>query len=482
VLILSLLAVSCGAALAQPLTLDEAVQRSLQTHEKIKQYEERYSQRRDENQATWGNFLPSVQFEASYNHLNEAMEIDLNPIRSAMIQLQASNQVEFTNIYGLLQGQTQLTPEQRAAVYSQAKAALEGKIPGFVETLKEQDYKTATLTGVQPIFMGGKLIAAKRFATSEQQAAEVELEKTRDEVTWETVNRYLAVLLLKEVVQTREGVLEGVKRHQSDAAHLFEQGLIPKAQLLRAEVAVAEAERNLFDDQNRLELAIVALRQSLDDKDNSPLIFRDSLVFHGCDDSLVGGILQAKSRQPLLRMLTFKEKGAAQKYVSERAEFLPKVAAFGKYEMYPEYLSSLEPRWIVGVKLQIPIFEGGRRYYRMRSARHLRTEVHYLQQNADKSVRLWVEQSYRSVRNAEERYRRLNPSVNLAKENLRQNEKRFQTGLGTSLEVIDSQLALEKSEIEQLTSLYDYYKSLNDLSLATGEPSKVVAVFQSKER
>jgi outer membrane protein TolC len=335
--------------------------------------------------------------------------------------------------------------------------------------------------GVQPLFMGGKLIAARRYAGSEQKAAEVELEKTRDDVAWETVNRYLAVVLLQQVVETRQAVLDGVQRHQRDAARLLQEGLIAKAQALRAEVAVAEAERNLFDDQNRLDLAWVALRQSLGDDSGSALRPVSAMAYHPVDDSLAGGIETAASRQPMLRLLHCKEDAAAQKFAAERAEFLPKVAAFGKYEMYPEYLSSLEPRWVVGVKLQMSLFEGGRRYFRAHAARHLRTEVRYLRESADKSVRLWVEQSYRSVRNAEQRYQRLQSSVTLAEENLRQNEKRFQTGLGTSLEVIDARLALEKSQIDRLTSLYDYYKSLNDLSLASGEPSKVVAVFQNQE-
>jgi len=108
---------------------------------------------------------------------------------------------------------------------------------------------------VYNLFHGGKLLAAKKFASDELDASEVELRKTRDDVIQETVNNYLTVVFLLDVVKTRENVLSGMKRHEAMAEKLLQQGLIANYNMLRAKVAVAEAERNLFDDNNKLELS-----------------------------------------------------------------------------------------------------------------------------------------------------------------------------------------------------------------------------------
>jgi outer membrane protein TolC len=190
---------------------------------------------------------------------------------------------------------------------------------------------------------------------------------------------------------------------------------------------------------------------------------------------------EALRSQPILRMIAEKKDAASQKQVVERSEFLPTVAAFGKYEMYPQYLSIMEPRWVVGVQVSLNLFNGFKNYNRLESAVHLENEVEYMQMDLQKKVDLWVEKANEDVINAAEKYRKLESNKKLGEENLRVNTKRFETGLSTSLEVIDAQLSLEKILIDRESSLYDYYKSVADLYQAAGVPQKVLTIWNAKE-
>lgn len=478
-LFLTLLA--CRAS-AQAISLDQAVQTALENNDKIKQYRAKLDQAKYADREARGNFLPSVTLQAGYNHLNDPLSIDLSPIRDAMIQMQAGNQVEFTDIYGLVGGQPALTPEERTVYYNQYSTALDGAIPPFSETFKDQDYRTATITAVQPLFLGGKLIAAKKAAGAEKRAAEDELTKIRNEIIREAVNNYLNIILLQQVVVTREDVLAGMERHRRDAQRLADEGLIARYDLLRAEVAVAEADRNLFDDANLLQLAMVAFRNTLGLEDEAPVLIEDTLLYHPVIDSLADFHEQAYSRQPVLQMINEKKKAASQKYAVERSKFLPQLVGFGKYELYDNDLSALEPRWVIGVQLNLNLFNGFKDHSRLQAAKSLKREVNYLEAGVQREISLWVSKSYREMRNAETRYRKLEASVALSNESVRLNEKRFQTGLGTSLEVIDARLSLEKSLIERITSLYEYYKSLTDLLVAAGHPEDVLTVWNSEEK
>ena len=466
---------------AQSLSLEDAIKTAKARNEKIKQYAERVEQKKADDKVALGNFLPSLRLQANYNHLNDPLEIDLDPIRQAIIQIQAGNQTEFANIYSILQGNSALTAEQRAALYAQYGAQLGQLIPPFREILKNQDYRVASLVLVQPLFLGGRLIAAKKFAAADQRAAEAELTKTENEVIQETVNNYLAVALLNQVVDVRRQVLEGMKQHRDQARKLFDEGLIARYHFLRAEVAVADAERNLFDDSNRRDLALIALKQTLGLDHNAAISVSDSLAYGSLSDTLSQFLAKAQTSQPLLELLREKKQAANQKFNAERAEFLPQLSAFGKYEMIPEDLSALEPRWVVGLQMNMTILEGGKRYHRLESARHLQKEVDYLQAYTKRQIDLWVEKSYREMRNAEERYLKLKANVELAQENLRQGEKRFETGLGTSLEVVDARLELEKNLLERLSSLREYYRALTDLFVAAGQPQQIIEVWKDRE-
>lgn len=473
--------ISLPSLFAQSLSLSQAVNLALENNPRIRQYQEKLVQKTYADREALGNFLPSIRLQSSYNHLNSPLEIDLSPIRNAMIQMQAGNMSEFANIYGILQGAAPLTPEQKALLQTRFASQLDGVLPPFREQFKDQDFKTATIVGIQPLFLGGKLLAAKKFAAAERQAARAELRKIRQEIIQQTINRYLTVALLNSVVKTRQQVLQGMRRHEKNARRLFEEGLIARYQLLRARVAVAEAERNLSADTRKLELAKTALKISIGLPQDAPLIITDSLHFSPIADSLDSFVKKAFRSQPLLELGKAKQKAADQKLGVERAEFLPQLAGFGKYELYPEYLSVLEPRWVVGVQLNFTLFNGFKRYQKLQAAKHLKKEVRYLNSYLRQQVELWVNRAYRQMRNSQFQLQKLQADMALAEENVRLNEKRFQTGLGTSLEVIDARLSLEKIQVERLKTLFDYNLAVVDLYTATGNLQKFIDTWKNKE-
>ncbi len=467
---------------AQELTIKDAIDVALRNNEKIKQYKERLKQKEYDVYTAWGNFLPSVNLDGSFTHLNDKLEIDLSPIRTGMITMQAGTQVELANIYNILNTGTPLTPVQKGALLNKYLGDLDNLLPEFKQTLKKQNYYQAAFVGVQPLFLGGKLWAAKTFAESEREAAKIELKKTENEVISDVLVNCFNYLLVKQVVETRKNVLAGMKKHEEDANKLFNEGLIANYHLLRAKVAVAEAERNLSDDLNNLDLATIALKSSLGLDDSVKIVITDSLFFN--DNNLeLGSLLSlAETDQPILKIIEQKKIAAEQKYNAERGSFLPQIAAFGKYEIYPQYLSALEPRWAVGIQLKFNIFNGFKDYTKLESAIHLENEVDMIYAGAKRQVNLWVNKSYKDMDNFRTKYNKLNASLELAKENLRMNEKRFESGLGTSLEVIDARLSLEKVEIDRLVALNQYYKSLTELQLAVGNPINVLKLMQNMER
>lgn len=459
------------------ISLGEAVSLAIQNNERIKQYQEKVVQKEYDNLSAYSNFLPSLSFDLSYTHLNEDMVIDLSPIRDVIITLQSSNQAELTNLGNIISGKGPLTQAQKDGIKIQAASSLNSLIPAFKETFKKQNYRTGTFLVTQPLFLGGKLLAVKGVASAEMKSANIELEKIKNEIVYEVIDRYTKVLLLNSVVETRKDVLNGILTHKEKAEKLFNEGLIANHHLLRAEVAVAEAERNLENDKNNLVLATTALKNTLGVNEYETISFTDSLVFKNSTDSLSSLKANAKLDQPILRIFEQKKLLAEENFNVTRSAFLPTIAAFGKYEIYPEYLSSLEPRWAIGLQMKYNIFNGFKDYLKLQSAKHLEKEVEYAETDAQKKIELWVIKSYLEVENNKTRFQKLEATINLANENLRQNEKRFETGMGTSLEVIDARLQLEKIQIERELSLYNYYNALSDLYLATGNSTELLNIW-----
>jgi outer membrane protein TolC len=303
------------------------------------------------------------------------------------------------------------------------------------------------------------------------------------EVTQEAVSSYLAVVLMNDIVGTRRKVLRGMQQHQATAKRLLQEGLIAPHQELRAEVAVAEAERNLFDDENKRTLALIALKNTVGLPETEPIDVADSLVYYAIPDTLDIFLRQAQSTQPIFQLIAEKMTAAEQKHAIALSEFMPQVAVFGKYEIVPEDLCpTLEPRWIVGLQVSINIFDGFKKMANMESAAHLEREVEYIDADAHRKIELLINKNYFDMTNSRNRYFKLQSNLHLANENLRLMSERFQTGLGTSLDVVDASLILEKDEVENKNSLYEYYHSMTDLFTAIGTPEKIIEIWNAKEK
>lgn len=466
---------------AQKIDLPMAISTAMKYHPLIKQMETALLQRENGKTEAFGNYLPKINLGYSFTHLNDPIAIDLNPIREAMITLQSKNQAEFANIYSILGGQAPLTDAQKLALSQKYAGQLNSLLPEFKSTLKKQDYWTATITGVQPLFTGGKIIAANNAAELEFQVAELELKRVKNEITSEVTANWLNVVFLSDLVKVRRDILAGMQKHEARAKKMLAEGLIANYNYLRAKVAVSDAERNLFDDTKKLELAMLALKNSMAIGENSEIIVADSLIFKGLQGEAEYFHLLAKQNNTILKMIDLKKKLSEEKIALERSKFMPVIAAFGKYELYPEYLSAIEPRWAVGVSLNLNLFNGMQDYTNLQNSKLLNKEIGYIEQDAQSKIRLLVSKHYTSVINSVERYEKGVSAIDLAKENLRLNEKRFETGLGTSLEVVDAEMMLEKSEIDLKTSLFEFYKNYNLLLSAAGKPEDFLKIWTNPD-
>jgi outer membrane protein TolC len=465
------------------LTLEEAVTIALQNNQKIHQYNERIRGKTFDEKNAMGNLAPVISLNAGYTHMDDPLTMSLDPIRDAMISLQARDQVQFANIQSQMKGGPAIDNPASAmyqSVYKTACGALDKAIPHFIDTLKEQDYPSLSATIVQPIFTGGKIIAGIKAAHADKEVAVSEFKKIRNEVIGELINYYLSTAYVHDVVLVRKEVLSAMEKHQQNAAKLAEQGMIARYHLLRAEVAVSEAQRNLLNDMNNYDIACLALHKSINDS-TVQIDTLQSLKLTIVSDSLELFVNNAMKGQPVFEILHGKQAMVKEKVKVQVAGFLPQIAAFGKYEFFTDYLSALEPDWAVGITATLPIFNGLKNVTSLQSARSLEKELHYVENATEDDIRLWVEKAYKDMRNNEVRYKLLNADLRLAEENMRQCKSRFENGYGTSLEVIDAQLVLEKNRIERLTAVHDYCKSLLDLTMAGGNPEQFLTWFSREE-
>jgi len=81
---------------------------------------------------------------------------------------------------------------------------------------------------------------------------------------------------------------------------------------------------------------------------------------------------------------------------------------------------------------------------------------------------------YDDYRSAVEQHASLETSLALAQESVRAESRAFAAGVGTSLAVVDAELALSRIEVGRLTAMYDMDVALARLLEASGRSDRIL--------
>src|SRR5262249_44821820 len=151
--------------------------------------------------------------------------------------------------------------------------------------------------------------------------AEQEQRGTAQGVTTDLVDRYFKRRLAADVLEVRKQALETFIRHLDDSHRLKAAGQIARTDELRAEVARAEADRELKKAGRDVDLASIALRSTLGDEvdamPTTPLALITGL------EPLGAFVTAADSGNATIARLAGLREQARQGIRAARAELLP---------------------------------------------------------------------------------------------------------------------------------------------------------------
>ena len=347
--------------------------------------------------------------------------------------------------------------------------------------MKVQDdwFFNARLTVVWPIFTGLKIYSAYDAAKENVNARKAEFEMAQNTVLMDVATKYFTLRLCEELVGMRETTKKDLAEHLERSKKLEEGGQISKTERLRAEVALAEAENAYEDALRDQSLARMAL---------ASLLHTDTSLTATTPVESPEGIRSmdefkalAMEKHPGLRQLRIERKRNQNAISAARADYFPTIALFGYKELYTKDLTILEPEWAIGAKMQWDIFKGGDTRAKVSSAKAMDRSLGSLEEETMDNLKLLVEKRWRELEHAKGRLASLAKTRELADEALRSQNKAYEAGLATGLDVVDAELALSRLQVADLKAHYDAVVAWLGLLEAAGEVSTAGTVLVSKQ-
>ena len=502
--------VSLGAlAVASPLSLQEAIEMAKANNSQIKAEKAKVEMAESGRVEARSRFLPKVSLSAGVTKINEPITIDLSRLQEPMSEMAgaaayskaylSAYDMAYSKAYNAAVEQAMAagldkatakamvdqkaseirsgvlsSPEANALVQQAAdnySAAASQKIDETDFGMKVQDdvFFNARVTVVWPIFTGLKIYSAYDAAKENVNARKAEFDMAQNAILMDVTTKYFMLRLAEELTVLRESTMKNLEGHLERSRKLEEGGQISKAERLRAEVALAEAQNALEDALRDQSLARMALASLL--RTDTSITATTPVEAPELDRSMEDFKQMAREKHPGLRQLRTERKRSHDAVRAARADWFPTVALFGYRELYTKDLTILEPEWAVGAKAQwdLPILGGAESRAKVSSAKAMERSLASKEEQTLDNINLLVEKRWREMEHAKSRLTSLVKTRELADEALRSQTRAYEAGLATGLDVVDAELSLSRLQVADLKAHYDAVVAWLGLLEAAGE-------------
>jgi outer membrane protein TolC len=458
ILFLMILSSSAGAV-----SIEEAVRTGLKNNHLLKVQKARQNEAGARLKARKGLYFPSIGIKGTYTIIDAPIEMDLNGIREAMILLDAKNQTEIANLRHLIDTGEELTTAEKLAVGAAAAEALNLLLPDFKQTIFEKNLFRVAVSVEQPIFIGGKIIAANKAAKNELRLEDEHTVSERLRIIREIKGSYLLCQMLKQVTEVRLGALEVVKENVKRAEKAFKEGLISKPEVLTARAALAEAEAEAQESVNQQNLALAGLAHNLGLESITAGEVDDLLKPESAPVPYDTLLLYATSRASVVRELEVKNDLADNLMSVNRAGYLPEVGAYGFYQLDQHALSIFEPKWAAGLLFKWNLFRGFRDKNKVEIAHYKKIQAEEGLKYARSGMKTYARKLWMEYQNNKLYAEKLAAVSRAAKANYDLRMKSFQNQMVTYMEVDEARVKYLAAEVKRLNAIYKMNLAVYDM-------------------
>jgi outer membrane protein len=297
-----------------------------------------------------------------------------------------------------------------------------------------------------------------------------QLDRTDQEIVFRVVDSYYNVLLAAKQLEVAEQSAKTAQAIMDRSQARFDSGLVVESDLLTAKVRVAARQQELIRARNNLEMARARLSTAMGIPDS---LFQPTEIL--AERTLPLPVLQEVEKQALtnrpdLKRIASEEAAQHQSVAMAKSSFGPRVNAFGSWEMdNPTFVAGGGGNnWMGGIEVQLDIFQGGAKRAELSRQRALEAKVAALSQAASDAVRLEVRQAYYDMDASRQQVEVARAAIAQAKESLRINQDRYDSGLTTITDLLGAEDAARISQTDYWEAVYHFQTSYANLELASG--------------
>ena len=317
----------------------------------------------------------------------------------------------------------------------------------------------ATKIEVQQPIINMDAVYLKKAGQVKSEVLKIKAERTKEYIQFELKKAYMQLQLAYRMLETLENAKTTTLANKKVIDNYFKNGMIQKTEVLYIDVRVKEIENQIAYAKSNIKNASDYLFFLIDEpsenkvlKPSEKLEFQNQILDNTASLNFNRKDLQAYQKSLEAYDLMIK---------SSKAKFLPKLNAFGSFELYDNKFAQFGANgYLAGIQLSWNVFDGLKAKSEQEKYKAELTKAQTEITQYNKQSQLELNKSNRQVQDAENKVNLTKLALEQSKEAYRIRKNRYDQGLEKSSDLLMSETTMSQKDLEYQQAIFEYNVAL----------------------
>jgi outer membrane protein len=347
---------------------------------------------------------------------------------------------------------------------------------GIVEAQFGTKYTASGGLDLSQLLFDGQVFVGLQARKTAIDFAAKSADVTKEQIKANVHKIYYQLLAGKQQIGTIDANIARFEKLLNDTKEIFKNGFAEKLDVSKAEVSLTNLRTEKLRIENRLETGYLGLKMLMGMPVQAQLVLTDSLPENIFSQEVLDTKFQYSERVEH-EQLELNRKLNEYNIRRYKLSYLPTVSLSGSYYKLAQrnefnFFKTGEP-WFpsssIALRINVPIFDGFAKAARVRTARLQLEQTNNNLKNLELSIDREISETRINLRSAVATMEYQKKNMTLAEEVYDQTKLKYEQGLGSNLEITNSQAELTTAQNNYYSALYDAIVARVDYLRATGK-------------
>jgi outer membrane protein TolC len=347
---------------------------------------------------------------------------------------------------------------------------------GFVQAQFGTKYTANAGLDLSQLLFDGQVFVGLQARRTAMQFANKTADVTKEQIKANVYKIYYQLLAGRQQTGTIDANILRFEKLLNDTKEIFKNGFAEKLDVSKAEVSLTNLRTEKIKIENRIQTATIALKMLMGMPLQTNLVLKDTLPETIFNEEVLDTQFNYSQRVEH-EQLELNKKLNEYNIKRYKLSYLPTVSLSSSYYQLAQrnkfnFFKSGEP-WFpsssIALRINVPIFDGFAKAARVQTAKLQLEQTNNNLKNLELSIDREISETRINLRSAVATMEYQKKNMVLAEDVYNQTKLKYEQGLGSNLEITNSQAELTAAQNNYYAALYDAIVARIDFLRATGK-------------